>query len=126
MSWWDQPPVRVPRALEEKINLILRAVKTQTKRITDLSAVVEALKFQADRVHALNEQMFARLKDVQEKLAAALANEDLAEVAAIVDQLKVDNDAEEAVLAPAPAPVEEAPVEPAPEAPAEEAPAEAA
>ena len=84
-----------------------------------MSAVVEALKAQVDRVHALNVQMFARLKDVQDKLAAAVSNEDLAAVAAVVEQLKAENDAEEAVLNPAP--VVEAPAEPVPEAPAEAA-----
>jgi hypothetical protein len=110
--------VRVPRATEEKLNRILGQLKTLTKRITDLSAIVEALQAQVDRVHSLNAAMFARLKDVQDKLAAAVLNEDLAAVAGIVDQLKAENDAEEAVLAPpAEAPAPEAPVE----APAEAA-----
>jgi N-methylhydantoinase B/oxoprolinase/acetone carboxylase alpha subunit len=99
MFGWEEAPVRVSRATEEKLNRILGAVKTLTKRINDLSAIVEALKVQADRVHSLNVAMFARLKDVQEKLAAAVSNEDLTAVAAVVDQLKADNDAEEAVLA---------------------------
>jgi uncharacterized coiled-coil protein SlyX len=119
MFGWEPPEpvqVRVPRATEEKLNRILGALKTLTKRITDLSAIVEALQAQVDRVHSLNAAMFARLKDVQDKLGAAVSNGDLAAVAGIVDQLKAENDAEEAVLAP-PA----APAEPAPEAPAEAA-----
>jgi hypothetical protein len=125
LGWGESPTPRVPRALEEKLNRILLEITTQSKGIARMSQVVEALKFQADRVHALNVAMFARLKDVQEKLNAALANEDLAAVAAVVEQLKADNDAEEAVLAPAPAPEAPASEALAAEVPAE-TPAEAA